>query len=212
MTSLHEATGIREFTEGVTFRAFRQLAARRGWTVDAVLALLVRRGADRFGGPRSSPFYESPRHYVARILDRWHAHETDDVVIPYRCLIALYVEARVQDGPRAPGDAICACGCGRAITGRYRYASGACRVRALRQRRVSQVPDLPDLPENPHAQQGVFCYIGARQVDSPSCNGLLAQLGPDAVAADRRAQAGASFARALPGWGELPGAQVVDRS
>jgi hypothetical protein len=197
MTSLHEATGIREFTEGVSFCAFRQLAARRGWSVEGVLALLARHGADDFGGPRSSPYYESPRRYLARVLDGRASRDTDELVIPYRGLIALYVAARVHEGPRAPGDAVC-CGCGRAVTGRRRYASGTCRVRALRQRRVSNVPDKPDRLRNPHAPQGLFRYIRARQIDSSSCNTLLAQIGPDALAADRRAHAGASFSRPLP--------------
>jgi hypothetical protein len=98
MTSLHEATGIREFTEGVSFCAFRQLAARRGWSVAGVLALLARHGADDFGGPRSSPYYESPRRYLARVLDGRASRDTDELVIPYRGLIALYVAARVHEG------------------------------------------------------------------------------------------------------------------
>src|SRR5262249_48087144 len=196
MTSLHELTGIREFSDGVTFRAFRVLAARRGGSAEGVLALLARHGADDFGAPRSSPYYESPRRYLARVLDGRAARDTDALVIPYRGLIALYVEARVHEGPRACGDAGCGCGCGRAVTGRRRYASGPCRMRALRQRRASRVPDVPDRLPKPHAPQRLFRHIGGGQVDSSSCDTSAAQIGSDAVVADRRAHAGASLSLA----------------
>jgi hypothetical protein len=82
----------REWTEGVTFKAFRWLAMRCGWTLDTVAALLVARGANGWGGPREGPYYEAPKAYLHRVLRRGHAID-DDVVIPYRGLISLYVEA-----------------------------------------------------------------------------------------------------------------------
>jgi hypothetical protein len=126
-----------EWTEGVTFKAFRGLALRSGWTPDAVAALLAARGANGWSGPRSSPYYEAPGAYLHRVLRRGHTID-DDVVIPYRSLIALYVEATT---PGVVGDDVrrCACGCGSPVYGRHQYAAAACRNRAWYRRDVSDV-------------------------------------------------------------------------
>jgi hypothetical protein len=169
-----------EWTEGVTFKAFRGLAAQRGWTPDAVASLLAARGANGWGGPRESAYSEMPKAYLHRVLRRGHAVD-DESVIPYRCLIALYVE---MTAARAGGDDVCrcVCGCGSPVTGRHRYATGTCRVRAHRQRRVSAVTDSPEGPENAQQRQGVFRYILADPVPGYPCNGLAPQIGSPAVA------------------------------
>jgi len=121
-----EPLPIREFREGVTFREFRTAATRHGWTVESILD---RVGPNAFGGPVTSRYYESPRTYVTRVLRRGHTVD-DAYVIPYRCLIGLYVEATRL--PRAIRDATrrCACRCGSPVYGRQQFASSACRARA----------------------------------------------------------------------------------
>jgi hypothetical protein len=132
----------REWIEGVTFKAFRWLALRVGWTPDTVAALLVAHGANGWGGPREGPYYEAPKAYLHRVLRRGHTID-DDQVIPYHGLIALYVEATT---PAAVGEEgrRCACGCGSPVFPRHRYASRTCRQRVVRRRPVSEVRDVPE--------------------------------------------------------------------
>jgi hypothetical protein len=192
MTSVHDPLILaraRALLEGVTFGAFRQLVARRGWTAASVAALLAARQAT-FGGPRSSPFYESPTAYLHRLLRRGHASD-DARVIPYRCLLTLYVESIDREDVRRLGEISCRCGCGRALVGRRLYATGACRMRALRQRQVSGVRDCPNRPPETQQPQGVFRHISGDPVSHPSCDTLVAQIGSWAVEADSRAHAGA---------------------
>src|SRR5262245_22387418 len=188
MTTIHEPTGVREFTAGVTFRAFRQVAARRGWTVDGLLVLLAARH-ETFGGPRESAFYEPPKAYLHRVLRRGHAGD-DDHVVPYRCLIRLYVEAVTHDGRLSPGERPCVCGCGEGVRGRRQYATAACRKRAERERRVSGVRDCPDRPQNLHVPQGLFRDISAGPVSGYPCHTSAAQIGSAAGWADERAHRG----------------------
>jgi hypothetical protein len=123
---------LREFREGVSFRDFRVIAAREGWTVDSILDHV---GRGTFGGPAASPFYEPPTAYLARVLRKGHAVD-DDHVIPYRCLIALYVEATRLPKARPIPLRRCACGCGSPVFGR-RYAAESCRTRG----RLAKVTD-----------------------------------------------------------------------
>jgi hypothetical protein len=112
---------IREFVDGVTFREFRAVAEREGWTVADILDRI---GPSAFGGPSTSWFYESPTAYLTRVLRRGHTVD-NDTVIPYRCLLQLYVEATRYS--RAIPQAIrrCACGCGSAVVPGTRPASPA---------------------------------------------------------------------------------------
>jgi hypothetical protein len=138
---MQQIPGRCEWREGVTFRQFRWLAVRYGWTAEQ---LVERVGAGAFGGPRSSPYYETPAVYLARVLRKGHAID-DETVIPYSCLIRLYVN---ETTPRAVGrDGIrrCRCGCGTPVFGRQRYAAVSCRMRAYRERGESEVRD----PQNP---------------------------------------------------------------
>jgi len=141
----------REWSEGVTFREFRQLAQRCGWTPESVAAALAARGANGWGGPRESPHYERAGTYLHRVLRRGHAVD-DDQVIPYRCLIALYVEATAP--PRLPPDVRrCGCGCGSPVYGTHAYAAPACRNRAWR-RRVAHVRNSREGFETAQRNQG----------------------------------------------------------
>jgi hypothetical protein len=126
----------REFREGVAFRDFRIIAAREGWTVESILE---RVGRGMFGAPASSPFYEPPNAYLARVLRKGHAID-DDYVIPYGCLITLYVEA--TRFAKAIGEPLrrCPCGCGSPVFGHRRYAASGCRRRAQRRNRLREVP------------------------------------------------------------------------
>jgi hypothetical protein len=54
-----------------------------------------------------------------------------DVVLPYRCLIALYQRATAQV-LALDGEKVCPCGCRVALRGRQTYASDACRKRVAR--------------------------------------------------------------------------------
>src|SRR5262245_50976052 len=110
---------IREFVEGVTFGEFRQLAARRDWTAEE----LAERLKGQFGGPVESDFYERPLTYFQRVLA--HDSTTEDIMIPYRCLIEAYVNATrfTPADPASNGvSRRCACGCGSAVWGKNRYA------------------------------------------------------------------------------------------
>jgi hypothetical protein len=145
----------REDTRGVTFGEFRALASVRGWTAEAVTALLAARGATGFGGPRSSPYYETPKAYLYRVLRRGHARD-DAAVIPYGCLIQLYLE-HVTPAP-ALLDAVrrCACGCGSAVFGRRRWAADACRKWLVRGVAAVGDPGLPKPPVGPPQNRGVI--------------------------------------------------------
>jgi hypothetical protein len=164
--------------------------ARRAARVDAGHGRQSARGPrrERLERPAESAYYEAPKAYLHRVLRRGHAVE-DEHVIPYRGLIALYVEVTT---PRPVGDDVrrCACGCGSPVRGRHRYATGACRVRALRQRRVSAGADEPEGPENAQQRQGVFRYISADPVPGYPCNSSAAEIGSPAVEADTRAHRG----------------------
>ena len=116
----------REFEEGVTFREFRMIAARESWTVESILDAV---GRGTFGGPASAYFYEPPNAYLGRVLRKGHAAD-DDHVIPYRCLITLYVQATRLAKATARPLRRCACGCGSPVFARRLYAAASCRIRA----------------------------------------------------------------------------------
>lgn len=136
-------SALREFREGVSYRDFRLIAAREGWTVES---MLERVGRGTFGGPASSPFYESPAAYLTRVLRRSHAID-DDRIIPYRCLIALYVEATRLPKAHPVTLRRCACGCGSPVFGGRKYAASGCRKRAQRQREFADGTDPENAPK-----------------------------------------------------------------
>jgi hypothetical protein len=98
----------------ITFNQFRALAKRRGWTVDS-LAVVVKGELDE------------AKRTIERILKTGPA----ETVIPYTCLIELYLKATAKPAEGTPtGKGCCADGCGQRVMGRQKFASDACRKRA----------------------------------------------------------------------------------
>jgi hypothetical protein len=116
---------IREFLDGVSFREFRAMASAYTWSVDRILEHI---GPHAFGGPSTSPYYESPTAYLTRVLRPAHAVD-DDLVIPYRCLIQLYVEQTRLPRATRSDSRRCRCGCGSPVWGTYHFAADSCRRR-----------------------------------------------------------------------------------
>jgi hypothetical protein len=72
---------------------------------------------------------DEPKRTIERILKTGRA----DTVIPYTCLIELYLKATAKPAEGKPtGKGYCADGCGQRVLGRQRFASDACRKRAAR--------------------------------------------------------------------------------
>jgi hypothetical protein len=100
----------------ITFKQFRDVAKREGWTVERLIAL-VKGGLDE------------PKRTIERILKTGPA----ETVIPYTCLIGLYQKATVTPAEGTPtGKGYCADGCGQRVMGRQKFATDACRKRAAR--------------------------------------------------------------------------------
>jgi hypothetical protein len=167
----------RECVDGVTFGEFRRLATTRGWTVEQLVARI---GAGTFGAPRSSPYYEAPSAYLQRVLRRGHMID-DDVVIPYRCLIALYVDEMNAPTNGLDAGQRCACGCGRPLFGRQSYAATSCRMRAYRQRGESDVRDPPNRPRKAE-QNGRAIRNGFRELGlTPSPTRTVTRQGSESL-------------------------------
>ena len=100
----------------ITFNQFQALAKRRGWTVD-FLAAFVKGELDE------------PKRTIERILKTGPA----ETVIPYTCLIELYLKATAKLAEGTPtGRGYCVDGCGQRVMGRKKFASDAYRKRAAR--------------------------------------------------------------------------------
>jgi hypothetical protein len=120
----------------VTFREFRKVAKQHEWSVEWLVEQ-CRAALDR------------PTDTIRRVLEgarveghwaagKWIAPHWDDmteVVLPYRCLIALYQRA-TQPVPVLTGERACACGCGGKVAGRHKWASPGCRKRVQRRART----------------------------------------------------------------------------
>lgn len=102
-------------TQAITFRDFAELARRRGWTVDDL--------AGRFNG-----CIERPTEFFTRVL----SGKFKDSVIPFRGVLEFY-QAAVA-GPRSSARPTCACGCGRVVFDRKRYALPGCKKKTAREK------------------------------------------------------------------------------
>jgi hypothetical protein len=116
----------------VTFRAFRQVAKQRGWS----LAWLVEQCKADLDRPTDiiRRVLEGARVEGHRDGDTWVAPywaDMAEVALPYPCLLALYQRA-TRPVPAVAGERACACGCGTQVRGKQRSASVACRKRVSR--------------------------------------------------------------------------------
>jgi hypothetical protein len=108
---------VRELIEGVTQAEFRALANLLGWTADD----LAQRFKGRFVGVTA---------YFEHLLraDR----RTDDTVIPFRCVIELYITMTRRPLANVTEPIVirrCACGCGSAAWAGRRYVAPTCQQR-----------------------------------------------------------------------------------
>jgi hypothetical protein len=72
---------------------------------------------------------DEPKRTMERILKTGPA----DTVIPYTCLIELYLKASAKPMEEKPtGKGYCADGCGQRVMGRQKFATDACRKRTAR--------------------------------------------------------------------------------
>ena len=99
----------------VTFKEFAALARRRGWTAQSL--------AERFRGRIGNP---------AEFFHRVLSNKFDDSMIPFRSVIDFYDLAIT--GPQKADRLRCACGCGRVVFDRKRYALPGCKTRAAREK------------------------------------------------------------------------------
>ena len=93
----------------VTFKAFAALARKRSWTVQSLAA--------RFRGR-----IQNPAEFFNRILDA----KSPDNLVPYRSVIEFYAESQTK--PAEAARPTCACGCGRAVFDRKKWATPGCRT------------------------------------------------------------------------------------
>jgi hypothetical protein len=122
----------------VTFREFRKVAKPHEWSLEWLVE-------------QCKAELDRPTDTIRRVLEgarveghwqgeKWVAPYWDDmaeVVLPYRCLIALYQRA-TRPQPALAGEKVCACGCGGSLRGRQTFASVACRKRASRKGGMGQ--------------------------------------------------------------------------
>jgi hypothetical protein len=99
----------------VTFKAFAALARKRSWTVQSLAA--------RFRGR-----IQNPAEFFNRILDA----KSPDNLVPYRSVIEFYAESQTK--PAEAARPTCACGCGRAVFDRKKWATPGCRTKAQRKK------------------------------------------------------------------------------
>ena len=99
----------------VSFKEFADLARRRSWTVDEL--------AGRFAGR-----IDRPANFFARVL----SNEFKDNVIPFRSVIEFYQAAIA--GPQSTTRPTCACGCGRVVFDRKKWATPGCKKKAAREK------------------------------------------------------------------------------
>ncbi len=81
---------------------------------------------------------EEPREFFERVMScRYHGEDRSDVVIPYRSVIEFYRQDCHFYKDVNPKHKGCACGCGRPVFDRQKWASPGCRKRAQREQSVT---------------------------------------------------------------------------
>lgn len=111
----------------ITFKEFSTLARKRGHSAESL--------ADRFKG-----MIEEPREFFERVMScKWKGEDRSDVVIPYRSVIEfhqaeLHYFADVNSKHRQ-----CACGCGRPVFDRAKWATPGCKKKTQREESLTGV-------------------------------------------------------------------------
>ena|SRR5215510_11309637 len=104
----------------VTFKAFAVMARKRGHTAESL--------ADRF---RSK--IENPSEFFERVMTcKYKGEDRADVVIPYRSVLELYSHELHYFQDSNQNYRQCACGCGRPVFDRKKWASPAYKKRVQR--------------------------------------------------------------------------------
>ena len=135
----------------VTFREFRDLARKRGWTVD----FLVEHFRGKFGD----------RGDVRRLFeDIMHQRRFNENLIPYRSVITFFETELGYHQAETGREHRCACGCGMRVFDRRKWASETCRKRGQRR----QVRDRANTPEKTLCLQGVTRDISGVPVGTPT--------------------------------------------
>lgn len=119
----------------ITFKAFFSLARQRSWTVSSLAA--------RFRGK-----IQNPTKFFSRVLDG----ETPDALIPYRSVIELY--RTPQTIVLEPDRHRCACGCGRIVFDRKKWAAPGCKKKLARKRVRDEQNRAPELFDFVDARPG----------------------------------------------------------
>lgn len=98
-----------------SFNDFASLSRQRAWTAQSL--------ADRFRGK-----IENPAEFFHRVLEG----KSPDSPIPYRSVIEFFAASQeIAAQGNAPA---CACGCGRTVFDRKRYALPGCKTRTARRK------------------------------------------------------------------------------
>jgi hypothetical protein len=128
-----------------TFAAFADLARCRNWTVDEL--------AGRFAGR-----LDRPADFFARVL----SDKFKDNIVPFRTVIEFYQSAIA--GPTSTARPTCACGCGRVVFDRKKWAQPGCRTRFGRDRQIGeqQPLDFVDARLRQNRRVGTLLSTGAR--------------------------------------------------
>jgi hypothetical protein len=112
----------------ITFGRFRHVAKQMGWTVEWLL--------EQVKGEIDKPTDMLKRLMHGALVDGKH-QLLAEVVLPYSCLIQLYLRA-TQPVPALAGEKACACGCGALVRGKKRWARSGCRKRVQRRAAIAQ--------------------------------------------------------------------------
>jgi hypothetical protein len=107
------------------------VAAQRAWSFDWIVEQ-CKAEVDR---PTICRVLEGARvegHWKGGTWVAPHWDTMAEVIIPYQCLIDLYVRA-IRGRPALPGEKACACGCGVLIRGKKKWARPGCKKRIQRQ-------------------------------------------------------------------------------
>jgi len=104
-------------SSAVTFKEFAALARSRLWSPQAL--------AERFRGR-----IDNPTEFFSRVL----GGKFPDNIVTYRSVIEFYFAAQTVE-PSA-GRRVCACGCGRVVFDRKKWATPGCRTKHGRDRQI----------------------------------------------------------------------------